>query len=119
LVVVVISGLVSPPSQFNESAARSASLEVDIEGGERKEDIAHEYLAEHDGAEGVLFVGRAQEKTNVLRTQRRRNPVTGKAYPWLVPDTAMVNHFYFLRHEVARCERARRREGRPMLLSTA
>ena len=43
----------------------------------------------------ILFVGRAQEKTNVLRTQRRRNPITGKAYPWLVPDTAMVNHFYF------------------------
>ncbi|MGA2307659.1 MAG: hypothetical protein ABSH29_26240, partial [Acidimicrobiales bacterium] len=44
--------------------------------------------------EGVLFVGRAQEKA-VFRTQRRHNPVTGKAYPWLVPDTAMVNHFYF------------------------
>jgi hypothetical protein len=29
---VGISGLVSPPTQFNESAARSASLKVDIEG---------------------------------------------------------------------------------------
>ena len=92
---------------------------VHFKKGERKEDIAHDYLAEHDGTEGVLFVGRAQEKTNVLRTQRRHNPVPGKDYPWLIPDTAMVNHFYFLRHEVARCERARRREGRPMLLSTA
>jgi hypothetical protein len=35
LVVVVISGLVSPPSQFNESAARSASLKVDTEGQQR------------------------------------------------------------------------------------
>lgn len=57
--------------------------------------LAQRYLAGHDGSEGVLFVGRAQEKTNVLRAQKRRNPVTGKTYPWLVADTAMVNHFYF------------------------
>jgi hypothetical protein len=68
---------------------------VHFKKAQRKDDIAHEYLAGHDGREGILFVGRAQEKTNVFRTQRRHNPVTGKAYPWLVPDTAMVNHFYF------------------------
>jgi hypothetical protein len=62
---------------------------------QRKDDIAKAYLAEHDGSEGVLFVGRAQEKTSVFRTQKRRNPVTGKTYPWLVADTAMINHFYF------------------------
>ena len=68
---------------------------VHFRKGERKDDIAQCYLAGHDGSEGVLFVGRAQEKTNVFRTQKRRNPVTGKTYPWLVPDTALVNHFYF------------------------
>jgi hypothetical protein len=68
---------------------------VHFRKGQRKDDIAHTYLVDHDGSEGVLFVGRAQEKTNVFRTQKRRNPVTGKAYPWLVADTAMVNHFYF------------------------
>jgi hypothetical protein len=68
---------------------------IHFKKGERKDDIAHQYLAGHDGSEGILFVGRAQEKTNVFRTQRRHNPITGKAYPWLVPDTAMVNHFYF------------------------
>ena len=62
---------------------------------QRKDDIAQVYLADHDGSEGVLFVGWAQEKTSVFRTQKRRNPVTGKTYPWLVADTAMVNHFYF------------------------
>ncbi len=67
---------------------------VHFKKGERKDDIAHEYLAEHDGSEGILFVGRAQEKANVFRTERRRNPLTGRTYPWLVPDTAMVNHFY-------------------------
>jgi hypothetical protein len=68
---------------------------VHFQKGERKDDIAHGYLDGHDGSERVLFVGRAQEKTNVYRTQRRRNPVTGKAYPWLVLDTAIINHFYF------------------------
>ena len=62
---------------------------------ERKDDMAKAYLADHDGSEGILFVGWAQEKTQVFRTQKRRNPVTGKTYPWLVSDTAMIRHFYF------------------------
>jgi len=80
---------------------------VQFRKGERKDDIAQHYLPGHDGTEGVLFVGRAQEKTNVFRTQKRRNPITGKTYPCLVADTAMVNHFYFygfVRHE-APCHR--------------
>jgi hypothetical protein len=92
---------------------------VHFQKGERKDDIAQGYLAGHDGSDAILFVGRAQEKARVYRTEKRVNPVTGQAYPWLVSTTALPNHFYFLRHEVARCERARRREGRPMLLSTA
>ena len=44
-------------------------------------------------AEGVLFIGRAQEKTGLFRTERRRN-AEGRAYPWIVRSTGMVNHFY-------------------------
>jgi hypothetical protein len=62
--------------------------------GQRKDDVLHEYLQGHDGSEGVLFVGRAQEKTRVISSTRRRNPVTGAAYAWLVHTSAMVNHFY-------------------------
>lgn len=62
--------------------------------GQRKDDVAHEYLSRFVGDEGVLFIGRAQERTNVFRTEKRRNPVTGATYPWIVPSTAMVNHFY-------------------------
>jgi hypothetical protein len=43
----------------------------------------------------VVFVGRAQEKTSVFRTEKRTNPTTGKKYPWIVRSTAMVNHYYF------------------------
>ena len=35
---------------------------VDFAKGRRKDDLAQEFLAEFDGPEGVLFVGRAQEK---------------------------------------------------------
>jgi len=35
----------------------------------------------------VLFVGRAQEKTPLFRTEKRRNPVTGATYPWIVRST--------------------------------
>ena len=67
---------------------------VDFAKGQRKDDVAHEFLAGFDGDEGVLFVGRAQERTAVFRTEKRRNPVTGATYPWIVRSTAMVNHFY-------------------------
>jgi hypothetical protein len=43
----------------------------------------------------VLFVGRAQEKAGVWRTQRRYNPVTGGSYAWLVRSSAFINFFYF------------------------
>jgi hypothetical protein len=67
---------------------------VDFAKGQRKDDLAHEFLAGFEGDEGVLFVGRAQEKAPVFRTEKRRNPVTGATYPWIVRTTAMVNHFY-------------------------
>jgi len=67
---------------------------IDFAKGQRKDDVAHEFLAEFDEAEGVLFVGRAQEKTAVFRTEKRRNPTTGASYPWIVKTTAVVNHFY-------------------------
>ena len=30
----------------------------------------------------------------MFRTEKRRSPVTGKSYPWIVRSTAMVNHYY-------------------------
>ncbi|MHB1548001.1 MAG: hypothetical protein ACYCX8_04615 [Acidimicrobiales bacterium] len=68
---------------------------VTFEKGQRKDDLAHEYLADFDSDEGVLFVGKAQEKTTTYRTEKRKNPDTGKTYPWIVRATAMVNQYYF------------------------
>jgi len=68
---------------------------IRFERGRRKDEVAQEYLESFDGDEGVLFIGKAQEKTRVVRTEKRRNPETGQTYPWLVMSTAMVNQYYF------------------------
>jgi hypothetical protein len=62
---------------------------------ERKDDVMAARLAHFQGDEGVVFIGKAQEKTPVFRTEKRVNPRTGQRYPWLARSTAMVNHFYF------------------------
>jgi hypothetical protein len=62
---------------------------------QRKDDVTRAYLADHDGSERVLYVGRAQEKASVVRTERRYDRTTGASYAWLVKATALVNHFYF------------------------
>jgi len=64
---------------------------------QRKDDVALEHLAKFSHTEGVLLVGKSQEKTPVFRTEKRRNLETGSTYPWIVKSTAMVNHYYFYR----------------------
>lgn len=65
---------------------------VDFLKGQRKDDVMHEHLARFTGPEGVLFIGRAQEKTALFRTERRRD-AAGTTYPWIVKTTGVVNHF--------------------------
>lgn len=71
---------------------------VDFVKGQRKDDVMHEQLAAFQaagGTEGVVFIGRAQEKTAVFRTEKRRNTQTGRSYPWIVRSTGIINHYYF------------------------
>jgi hypothetical protein len=63
--------------------------------GQSKDQVAREYLAGHHGGECILFAGVAQEKNRVWRTAQRQDPATGKRYPWLYQEPAMVNHWYF------------------------
>jgi hypothetical protein len=67
---------------------------ISFEKGQRKDDVAKEHLARFKGKEGIVFIGKAQEKAKVFRTEGRRNPKDGRRYAWLVPSTAMVNHYY-------------------------
>ncbi len=66
-----------------------------FEKGVRKDDVFQEHLAKFDREEGVVFIGKAQERARVFRTLKRRCSVTGRTYPWLMKSTAMVNHYYF------------------------
>ena len=90
--------LVAPISQrFVDALERFVQTEgidlVTFEKGQRKDDLAQQYLAAFPGDEGVLFIGKAQEKASVFRTEKRRD-AAGKTYPWIIRSTAMVNHYY-------------------------
>lgn len=93
------SALMAPITRAFIAALHAFAQQHDVElvrfrRGERKEDVAAARLARFTGEEGVLFIGVAQEKTRVFRTERRRNPVTGAPYPWIVDGHAMVNQYY-------------------------
>jgi hypothetical protein len=67
---------------------------VQFRKGQRKDDVAAEHRGRFEGSEGVLFLGKAQEKVNVFRTEKRTAP-NGKKYPWIVKSSVPVNQFYF------------------------
>ena len=67
---------------------------VQFRKGQRKDDVMAEHLAHFAAEEGIVFIGKAQEKVPVFRTEKRRNPKTGQSYPWIVKSTAIVNQFY-------------------------
>jgi hypothetical protein len=95
----VSSALMDPISKdfvaaLENYARREKVPVIQFRKGQRKDDIAAEQRKKFKKAEGVVFIGKAQEKTPVFRTERRRNEKTGVSYPWIVRSTAMVNHFY-------------------------
>lgn len=67
---------------------------VDFAKRQRKDDVMHEHLAGFTGTDAVVFIGRAQEKTPLFRTEKRHD-ANGDSYPWIVKTTGLVNQFYF------------------------
>jgi len=68
---------------------------VSFQKGQRKDELAAQMRAKFPQQDGVVFVGKAQEKCTVYRTEKRHNPKTHRAYAWIVKSTALVNHYYF------------------------
>jgi hypothetical protein len=68
---------------------------INFEKGRRKDEIAAELRAKYPQRDGVVFIGKAQEKCTVYRTEKRHNPKTHATYAWIVKTTALVNHYYF------------------------
>jgi len=50
---------------------------ITFEKHQRKDDVVEGFRRRFKGDEGLLVIGKAQEKTAVFRTERRRNPKTG------------------------------------------
>ena len=67
---------------------------VAFKKGQRKDDVAAEYRERFQGTEGILFLGKAQEKVTVFRTEKRTDS-RGQKYPWIVKSATQVNQFYF------------------------
>ncbi len=56
-----------------EAVARDGNIDlVRFEKGERKDERTQAYLQQWPGGEGVLYIGKVQEKARVLRTQAQR-----------------------------------------------
>jgi hypothetical protein len=94
------SALMDPISKAFVAAIEQYALAEQIplitfQKGQRKDDVAGALRAGYEKNEGVVFIGKAQEKSSVFRTEKRTNPKTGQKYPWIVRSTAMVNQYYF------------------------
>jgi hypothetical protein len=81
-------------TSLQDFAARHRIPVIQFRKGERKDSVMAERLRHFRGKEGIVFIGKAQEKAPVFRTERRLSPSTGKPYPWIVRSTAMVNQYY-------------------------
>src|SRR6478609_9066098 len=71
------SALMDPISKafvaaLEEYARREKVPIIQFRKGQRKDDIAAEQRRKFHKTEGVIFIGKAQEKTLVFRTERRR-----------------------------------------------
>jgi len=74
----IIKSFVAALEKF---ARREEVPVVQFHKRQRKDDIAAEQRKKFSKAEGVVFIGKAQEKVPVFRTERRRNETTGLTYP--------------------------------------
>lgn len=87
--------------EIRRFAARNGIPVVDFKPGQRKDDVMREHLARFlagGRCEGVVFIGRAQEKVGIWATTRRRD-AEGNSYPWIVRENRVVTHWYFYCHD--------------------
>ena len=66
-----------------------------FEKGQRKDDIVAPYLRQAAGREGIVRIGKAQEKTTTFRTTKGHGPGSADRDPGLLRTSAMVNQYYF------------------------
>ncbi len=57
---------------------------ITFQKGQRKDDVAAGFRAKYPNREGVVFIGKAQERCTVYRTEKRHNPKNHTSYAWIV-----------------------------------
>jgi hypothetical protein len=63
--------------------------------GQRKDEVVAPYIRRAAGQEGIVLIGKAQEKTTTFRTTKGFGPRSQDRWPRLYRTTAMVNQYYF------------------------
>ena len=63
--------------------------------GERKDEVTKKFLQGFCSEEGVLYIGKAQEKFASFRVSKKFSERTGMPFPWLSRGTVLCNHYYF------------------------
>jgi hypothetical protein len=68
---------------------------IKFKRGERKDDIAKGFIKKFKYEEGIMFIGKIQEKVTSFRTCKKRNEQTGQTYPWIYKGSTCPNQYYF------------------------
>ena len=97
---VVSTTLMAPMSRAFvaeiEQFAKMENIEmVRFKKGERKDTITQQRLQQFNQSEGVLYIGKAQEKFSTFRVQKRFYEEKGCSFPWLMRSTVLCNQYYF------------------------
>ena len=98
--VVASTTLMAPMSAAFVARIHRYAVQNDLEmvrfhKGQRKDDETRKRLKDFTHAEGVVYIGVAQEKFSAFRVTKKRNPDTGASFPWLYRSTVMCNQYYF------------------------
>src|ERR1700736_861823 len=73
-----ITGFPHPANELQDLVNHAGIDLVTFEKWQRKDDVTQKYLRRFTRNEGVLYVGKAQEKARIMRTERRRSRVTAE-----------------------------------------
>jgi hypothetical protein len=97
---VASTTLMAPMSRDFVAAIHTFARQYDIPmvrfaKGQRKDEVTAERLQDFDQAEGMLYIGVAQEKFAGFRVMKKRSASTGASFPWLYRSTVMCNQYYF------------------------
>lgn len=80
---------------IHDFARREGVEIVAFAKGQRKDEVTRERLKDFSAPEGVLYIGKAQERFASFRVIKKISVYTGQPYPWLSRGSVMCNHYYF------------------------